>query len=44
MFIRNAELLGVNLSDVELDGKPVSVQDKTPWATVIADYKKSLEG
>ena len=44
LFIRNAELLGVNLSDVELDGKPVSVQDKTPWATVIADYKKSLEG
>ena len=29
---------------VNIDGKDVDVQDKTPWATVIADYKKSQEG
>ena len=34
----------VEKREVELDGKTVSVQDKTPWATVIADYKKSQEG
>ena len=31
----------VEKREVELDGKTVSVQDKTPWATVIADYKSS---
>ena len=28
---------------VTLDGKEKTVQDKTPWQTVITDYKKSLE-
>ena len=33
----------VEKREVELDDKTVSVQDKTPWATAIADYKKSQE-